>query len=66
MGQKNKYFTSGEFGHLLGVNAGTVVKWTNKKKLICSKTSGGHRRYSIEEVERVINNYYANSNGVWQ
>lgn len=65
MREKNKnYFTSKELGYLLGVRSGTIVQWTKDKKIKCIKTIGGHRRYPLSEVERVMNDYYADGN--WQ
>lgn len=42
-------------------------KWTNEKKIKCIRTPGGHRRYTLDEVARIMNKHYADhQDGVWQ
>ena len=37
------------------VNPKTVTRWSNNGKIACIKTAGGHRRYRLEEVQKLLN-----------
>jgi putative resolvase len=41
---------------LLGVTIQTLRNWDNNGKLKPIKTLGGHRRYKLSEIEKVLNN----------
>jgi excisionase family DNA binding protein len=47
--------TPSEVAALFRVDPKTVTRWSQKGKLNCIKTVGGHRRYSLEEVKRLLN-----------
>jgi predicted site-specific integrase-resolvase len=32
-----------------------VTRWSNNGKITCIKTAGGHRRYRLEEVQKLLN-----------
>jgi excisionase family DNA binding protein len=43
--------TSREAADLLGVNQSSVKRWADQGKLRCLRTPGGHRRFSLVDVE---------------
>ena len=47
-----RYLTTRAAADILGVTAPTVIKWVEGGRLDAHLTPGGHRRISIEEVER--------------
>jgi putative resolvase len=40
---------------LLGVCVKTLRRWDKSKKIACFRTVGGHRRFSIKEINRLLN-----------
>jgi len=40
---------------LLGVCVKTLRRWDKSKKIVCFRTVGGHRRFSIKEINRILN-----------
>jgi excisionase family DNA binding protein len=46
--------TPGEVAQLLRVNPKTVTRWAIANKLTCIRTPGGHRRYRITEVMKIL------------
>lgn len=46
--------TTTEASKILGVGATSVKRWADAGILTCVKTAGGHRRFRLEEVERLI------------
>ncbi len=40
---------------LLGVCVKTLRRWDKSKKIACFRTVGGHRRFSIKEINRILN-----------
>jgi len=46
------YLTTREASRLLGVSVRTVQQWTEKQRLDSWKTGGGHRRISIDSVNK--------------
>lgn len=45
---------------LLGVCTKTLRRWDKTKKINCTRTRGGHRRFSIVEIRRILNNSKTN------
>lgn len=39
---------------LIGVNAKTIVRWADAKKIPCVVTLGGHRRFRKSDVDKLI------------
>jgi excisionase family DNA binding protein len=39
---------------LLGVNTNTLRNWELSGRIVAIKTLGGHRRYNIEEIKKII------------
>ncbi len=50
-----KLFTIGEISEILGVSIGTLRRWEKTGKIKSVKTTGGHRRYQLTEIERITN-----------
>jgi len=46
--------TPSEVAALFRVNPKTVTRWSQKGKLHCIKTVGGHRRYLMDEVQALL------------
>ncbi len=40
---------------VLGVCVKTLRRWGKNKKIICFRAIGGHRRFSIKEIKRILN-----------
>lgn len=51
---ENRLLTIGQAAELLGVHPLTVRNWSEKGTIRCLRTPGGHRRYRIEDLERVL------------
>jgi predicted site-specific integrase-resolvase len=41
---------------LLGVCTKTLRRWDKRKRITCFRTMGGHRRFSIKEINRILTN----------
>ncbi|HEX6977337.1 MAG TPA: MerR family DNA-binding transcriptional regulator [Patescibacteria group bacterium] len=48
-----KLFTIHEAARKLGVSVDTLRRWEKKGKITSERTEGGHRRYSLEEIENI-------------
>ena len=46
--------TPSEVAGLFSVDPKTVTRWSQKGKLHCIKTVGGHRRYLLDEVHALL------------
>ena len=46
--------TPSEVAALFRVDPKTVTRWSQKGKLHCIKTVGGHRRYLMDEVQALL------------
>ncbi len=46
--------TPSEVAALFKVDPKTVTRWSQKGKLHCIKTVGGHRRYLMDEVQALL------------
>ena len=44
----------GEASKLLGVSIKTIRRWDKNGQIHCYRTPGGHRRFAIIEIERLI------------
>jgi excisionase family DNA binding protein len=47
--------TAAQVAAMFGVDPKTVTRWAKAGKIACFFTLGGHRRYRITEVERLMN-----------
>jgi excisionase family DNA binding protein len=52
---KHSLLTPSEVAKLFKVDPKTVTRWSNNGKIACIKTAGGHRRYKLEEVQKLLN-----------
>lgn len=60
----NKMIGINEVSKLTGVTPKTLKIWDNENKFKCAyRTVGGHRRYSLEEVEKFIGSNLKSTNG---
>lgn len=50
------YIGIGEASILLGVCRTTIRRWDKDGKIQCYRTPGGHRRFSLIEIERIVSN----------
>ncbi|MFX0066051.1 MAG: helix-turn-helix domain-containing protein [Candidatus Hermodarchaeota archaeon] len=48
------YVAIGEASRLLGVCIKTIRRWDKDSRICCYRTPGGHRRFAIIEIERII------------
>jgi len=46
--------TPSEVAALFRVDPKTITRWSQKGKLDCIKTVGGHRRYRLEDVQKLL------------
>ena len=51
----DRLLTLKETGQLLNVSKQTLQRWDNSGKLIAVRTEGGHRRYKLSDIEKIIN-----------
>ena len=51
----DRLLTLKETGKLLNVSKQTLQRWDNSGKLIAIRTEGGHRRYKLSDIEKIIN-----------
>ena len=65
MRSDDKTLTTREAGVMLGVSLRTVQLWVEAGVLDAWKTQGGHRRVSLESVERVLAGREVISNTKW-
>jgi excisionase family DNA binding protein len=51
--QKTLYSTA-DIAHLLNVDASTVKRWADSGRLKCYRTVGGHRRFSMDQIQEFV------------
>ena len=51
-----RYLNSNDVAKILGVNISTLKRWTENGTIECTKTIGGHRKFTMQNVR----NYYKN------
>lgn len=49
-----KYLSISEASKILGVHTGTLRRWANEGKINCARTPGGRRRFSENEIQRLL------------
>ena len=54
-----KYYTSRDVSEMFQLNESTIKRWADAGKLRCSKTPGGHRKFTAAQVEE-----FAKSSGL--
>ena len=45
-----RYLNSKTVAEILGVNISTLKRWTDNNKLSCTKTAGGHRKFTMQNI----------------
>ena len=50
----DKLLTLKETEELLNVSKSTLQRWDNNGKLIALRTEGGHRRYKLSDIEKIL------------
>ncbi len=45
-----RYLNSKTVAEILGVNISTLKRWTDNDKLSCTKTAGGHRKFTMQNI----------------
>ncbi len=50
---QNHLYKIGEIAKILKVSIGTLRRWEREGKLTSTRTAGGHRRYSLEEIKLI-------------
>ena len=50
----DRYLTAGQVAERLHVSTKTVHRWAEQGMLACTYTLGGHRRFSLRDVESAI------------
>lgn len=50
----DKLLTPKEASKLLGVTIDCLRKWERAGKIKCVKTLGGHRRFKLEEIKKIL------------
>ena len=50
----DRLLTLKETGKLLNVSKQTLQRWDNSGKLISVRTEGGHRRYKLSDIEKIL------------
>ena len=45
-----RYLNSRDVAEILGVNISTLKRWTDNKTIQCTKTPGGHRKFTMKHV----------------
>ena len=51
-----RYLNSNDVAKILGINISTLKRWTENGTIECTKTVGGHRKFTMQNVR----NYYKN------
>jgi excisionase family DNA binding protein len=47
----------GEAASLLGVDRKTLIRWHNAGKIPAHRTLGGHRRFRLSVINKILNNH---------
>ena len=50
----DRLLTLKETGQLLNVSKQTLQRWDNSGRLIAIRTEGGHRRYKLSDIEKIL------------
>lgn len=45
-----RYLNSNDVAEILGINISTLKRWTENGTIECSKTAGGHRKFTMQHV----------------
>ena len=53
-----RYLSSNDVAEILGINISTLKRWTDSGVIECSRTAGGHRKFTMQHVR----DYYKSQN----
>ena len=53
-----RFYSTIEIARMLRVDSSTVKRWADSGKLLCCKTVGGHRRFSLKQVRQFVEIYH--------
>ena len=45
-----RFLSSNDVAEILGINISTLKRWTENGTIGCSKTAGGHRKFTMQHV----------------
>ncbi len=45
-----RYLSSKNVAEILGINISTLKRWTDNGTLDCTKTAGGHRKFTMQNI----------------
>ncbi|MFL2982793.1 MAG: helix-turn-helix domain-containing protein [Candidatus Neomarinimicrobiota bacterium] len=51
-----RYLSSKNVAEILGVNISTLKRWTDNDSLKCTKTAGGHRKFTMQNIRDFYKN----------
>ena len=49
-----KYINSYQAAEIMNVNVSTIKRWTDAKKLDCTQTAGGHRKFTLFNINEFL------------
>ncbi|MAJ45441.1 MAG: hypothetical protein CMF96_11960 [Candidatus Marinimicrobia bacterium] len=49
-----KHFNSYQAAEIMNVNVSTIKRWTDAKKLDCTQTAGGHRKFTLYHINEFL------------
>lgn len=52
-----KYITPQQLSEIVGVSKPTIIAWVKKYNFECTKTLGGHIRFSEKQVAKILKKY---------
>jgi excisionase family DNA binding protein len=52
--ENDRLLQPGEAAQLLGVDPKTLIRWANAKKIPYHRTLGGHRRYRLSVIDKIL------------
>ena len=58
MPEQKKLYSTADLAKLLSIDASTVKRWADSGRLQCYKTIGGHRRFSLEQIQSFVSDYH--------
>ena len=51
-----RYLSSKDVAEILGINISTLKRWTDNGSLKCTKTAGGHRKFTMQNIRDFYKN----------
>ncbi len=60
---EDRYYRSGDLARLLHVDESTVKRWADRGMIRCYRTPGGHRKFSLRQINDFIREYHYEETG---